>query len=526
MQSSARIFPTVQRGTLREDALTSFRVGARQLINPRTNAPWTNAEIAATTAKGSPRYIDADALDLVLQLEQSRGLYLADQVRQDRASTKWLTDFHGPMWGLTYLPSAGGSGLVSAPCAPSTTYFGSTTLGAPTASVAADTAGNSYQVLFQVTSPSDGTPAALTLAALSGGEDTNLAAGAILTWSTNVPLGAAPTATVAAQFRGGVGAETDAQFVRRLQRRTRHKAGSGNRSELCAWAEAFSTSIDVTFAYSAILYAGTGLLVPVAKRASNVRGPLGRIPSVALLAGLTGYLVPPGSPVVPDFALLWTAPPVATPSDMAITLSMPLGNDAGWADFQPWPMLANGVPAAVGINILSNQTHFQVNNAGPLPIGVTQPKLMAWDAATSTFEQLNVTSVTFVSGTLFNVVLASAPSMTLALGTSISPWTELAPTIADTIELYFDGLGPGEVIDVSSTSVDPRRSRAYRFVVPNEEYPYRAGAGVTSYLQDALVGSFIDGLLYAVSVAVPPIPADPTTGPGLLVAGNLGVYPM
>lgn len=521
-QGSARIFPTTRRGELREDTLASFRIGARKLINPRTGQPYSDAEIAAATAKGAPKYLDADAIDLVLQLEQSRGLYLADQVRQDRASTEWLKNHHDPMWGLDYLPATGGAGKVLAPCATGTTYPGSTTLGAPTAAQLNDNEGRTYQVISTATA--SGSSVLLDVMAIDVGEQTNLAPGAILRWSANAPLGTEPEATVSSQFRGGLEAETDAQHVRRLQRRSRHKAGSGNRAELTAWAEAYSNAIDVAFAYSCFLYNGTGSIVPVGKRASNVRGPAGRIPSDVLMAELTAYMVPPGSPIVPDLGLLLLAPPTAVPCHLVLSLAMPTGSDAGWADYQPWPVQAGGV--GVTISSLPSATVIRFACSTALPLGVTAPKLMAWDVATSSFEQLNVTGVSEFAPGVFNVSLASAPAMALAPGVMISPYTELASTIADTVQTYFDDLGPGEVIDVSSTSTDPRRARAWRFVPPNEEYPYRAGAGIVSYLQDALLGSFVDGRPESVSQAFPPIPSDPAIGPGLLVAGKVMISPL
>lgn len=112
---------------------------------------------------------------------------------------------------------------------------------------------------------------------------------------------------------------------------------------------------------------------------------------------------------------------------------------------------------------------------------------MAWNVSSSSFFQLDVASVTLVSGSTYNVVLNTAPSTTLLLGMSISPYAKLNDSIALAAQAYMDELGPGEVIDVSSNSTDPRRGRAWRFVPPNEEYPQRAGSNIISVLQDALL---------------------------------------
>jgi hypothetical protein len=535
--SANRYFPVQARGELREDLLTGFAIGARAMVNPATGQPWTAQEIAAAIAPESPQYVEADALDLVMQLEQQRGLWLADQPRVDRASTQFLVNYHAVQWELPYLPATGGTGTVSAPCAPGTTFFGSTTLGDPAATVASDLQGNIYQVLFTVTSDASGDPAELTLAAISTGVATNLAVPTALTWSQNVPLGTSGQPTVDSQFQGGLPAETDAQYQKRLLRYIRHKEGGGNRAQLAAWAAQFSNAVDVAFVYSSILYAGTALLCAIPKRANNVRGPSGRIASSGLVALLTAYLVPPGSTTTPDIGLLLVTGATSQPTDMLCQLQMPVGTVAGWADYVPWPA-ANTVPefGTLGVAVFSvaSQTSFEVACQTALPPGVTAPQMMAWDVTSSSFVELDVQSVVLTAFNTFTVTLNAAPNgTTLAVGTMICPLSQLGVDdasgnqgpLALAAQDYFDGLGPGEVVDVTSTSTDPRRARAYRFVTPQEEYSQRAGSGLISAFQDALVGSVVDGI-FIEGGGVPSLPTDPSQGPGLLTLARLGVYPL
>jgi hypothetical protein len=147
---------------------------------------------------------------------------------------------------------------------------------------------------------------------------------------------------------------------------------------------------------------------------------------------------------------------------------------------------------------------------------------MVFDAARSRFEELDVLSVTAAGGDAFDVVLNTAPSVTLATGQFVSPWTELAPTIGATIEAYFDDLGPGEVIDLTD---DDRAHRAFRHPRTSEQSPARAGSGVLVFLEDALGAVIADATLDYISSNAPPLPTDPADGPFLNVPQHWGVYP-
>ena len=132
-----------------------------------------------------------------------------------------------------------------------------------------------------------------------------------------------------------------------------------------------------------------------------------------------------------------------------------------------------------------------------------------------------MTSVTSAGGTLYDVVLSSAPTKTLLVGDVISPLTKRLVLIAETLESYIDGLGPGELVDPAT---DLRAHRAYRFPEPSEELPQRAGAGVLSALQDALGGSLADSTQDAISLTLPALPAEVIDGPKLIVLGDVGIY--
>jgi hypothetical protein len=147
--------------------------------------------------------------------------------------------------------------------------------------------------------------------------------------------------------------------------------------------------------------------------------------------------------------------------------------------------------------------------------------MMVWNQITSRYEKLNVTSVVFQAGTSYDVVLSSAPAKTLLVGDYICPDTERRLLIAQTVEQYFDSLGPGEVVDLTN---DTRAHRALRFPVPSEEWPQRAGAAILNYLLDALGGSLSDTTLESMSLTTPSLPADPTDSARMIIMNNIGVY--
>ena len=519
-----RQFAIYQRGEVREIMLREMREGLRLLVDPETGASFTEDVIRRATARGSRFYRQAEAVDLVGMGHQKRDEFLAQQLRIDRSGSEFLRNFHGPFWGEGFLPAFGASGTVTATGLAGTIWTGSTTLGDPLAVKATDSAGNRYQVITSATAGAGGT-ASVVLVGIDGGDATNLLAGATVTW-INPPSNSQPTATVAADFSGGVDAETDAEFAVRLASRVRHKPASGNWAHLRAEARAASTAVADAFIYSCALNAGTSLVVVTAKRGSAT-GPSARIPSLAVLAAVRSFLVPPASRVFPGRALVTVLPPVAEPSNMAVQLDMINSSTAGWTDAEPFPPI-NGT-AAVTITTVTDQQDIEItaSGAGLLPGGVSGPlsgvSLMVWNDATSEFEALDVTSVTDLGGGVYQVILGTAPSKTLAVGDFVSPATAVHPSIAEGVTAFFDSLGTGEVLDLATSELG---ARAFRNPRPSEEQSPRAGQTVLRFLEDALGSVLSDSALGAVSTSTPSVPSDPIDGPSLLVAGKIGVYPL
>lgn len=523
-----RAFAFFARGELRDEELRQFRIGLRLLTNPETGNPFTEDELARATQKGSRWWIESDAVDLVAGMAtQSRALLMADQVRIDRANSNYLVNYHGALWGIgDPLPASPGSGLVATPATVGTTYLGSTLIPDPAATTFRDEAGLLYQVLTTVVTPGSGI-AELTLVGVDTGEETNLETGASLTIDQNIPIGASPTATVASTFTGGLPLETNDAYRSRVAAQPRHKAGSGNDAHFRSWGRDASNAVLDVYVYGCAMHAGTVLIYITQKRGSSV-GPNGLRASDATLAAATGYLVPPSSPVVPTRPFIVVTRGNEAPSDSIVQLAQGKGNAAGWADVSPFPGFAT---VQASIDSLVNQTHFTLISDAALPNGATTlsggdvPHLMVWDDATSRFVELRLSSITFsgMSGPryLHAVVLTTAPSKTLAVGDWISPDMARRTTVSVAAEQYFDELGPGEVVDLTT---DTRADTASRFPDPSEEAPSRGGQAIITAISDALGATLAQGTLYSMSVTTPPLPADVVTGPSKLTLGKFAVY--
>jgi len=522
-----RAFPFYGRGTNREDVLRSFRVGLRHLTNPDTGVAFTEREIQTATSDLTRWWMEADAIDLILLSGQARSLWLADQMRIDRASSSWLVGYHGEQWGEAPLDAVGGSGPADALAPVGTLFRGSTVLPDPTACQCVDAAGNSYQVLYTVISALVGgtAKALVTLRALDTGTDTNIPSGTELSWTLNKPALAAEKLTTTADFTGGTPVETMAQFAKRLLDRIRHKPAAGNRSHFRLWTRAASSAVEDAFIYPCAMHAGTVIVVPTQKRSTS-SGPTARVPSSGTLADVTTYLVPPASPVVPTPPLVLVVAGTTQSADLVLGLGMPIGQSSGWTDISPWPTLGAGITRYTSITAVTDQTHFQITRgttSEDLPAGVTAPSMMVFDHATSRYEKLDVLSVILSAGDVFDVVLNAAPAVTLATGQWVSPDAGRRELLAETIEAYFDSLGPGEVVDLDA---DTRAHRAYRFPETSEDWPQRAGEAVTGWLHDALGAALADSNLETISATLPAVPADPADGPERLVLGKVGVYPL
>jgi hypothetical protein len=259
----------------------------------------------------------------------------------------------------------------------------------------------------------------------------------------------------------------------------------------------------------------------VGKRAGT-SGPNARISAATTaLSTVESYIVPPASAVVPAQAHVLVVVPVAESSNTLLRLAMAKGRTSGWTDLSPWPTYTGS--AVSSITNKTSKSLFRIHSDSALPAGVTAPSLMIWNATTSRFEKLNVTSVASFGGGEYTVTLSQDPSADVEVGGYVSPDTERRVEIAEAVEDYFDARGPGEIIDIV-TNTDTRRHRAFRFPEPYEEWPQTAGSGIATYLHDALGVALSSADMISMSVISPTVPTYVETGPSLITLGKLAVY--
>ncbi len=522
-----RRFVTFQRGKVRDDIiLARFRNVMRSKVNPDSQQLFTEDEIAVITQEDSRFFIEADAIDLYGQAIQQRAIWFADQVRPERAASEYLNGFHGALWlPEGKLGATGGSGSVTVSGAPGTIYVGSSTLGDAGANVARDPSGKRYQVLITKNIPLGGSSTIVAFVAIDSGSVTNLAAGTELTW-VNPPIGSQPTATVLTAFSGGFESESDAEYAKRILQRIRNKPGAGNSAQFRLWAQQASTAVEDAFIHPTAFHYGSTLVVITQKRGTSL-GPNARVASIGTLAAVTSFLVPPTSPVVPHHAHVVVAPVNPEPVDLAMQLAMPQGSSGGWTDVDPWPRWSSTYEQGVRVTTVTSQLIFRVTTDEDLegvPLsGIYAPAMAIWDQGKSRFETLDVASVAFISGDIYEITLNNPPVKTITLGDCISPKNERALVVAESFEAYFDELGPGEAVD----EADIRFARCARFPRPDQEFPMRAGQGVIARLDDQLGGAMSEAELSYISQTEPTIPNDIdelVDGTNILTLNVLGIY--
>lgn len=534
-----REFVTYRRGQVRDEIiLTHFRNALRTINNPATGRAFTEDEIARSTSPGTRRYVEADALDVVLKTTQQRAMTLADQMDPRRANSRMLETFHARMWvGGGKLPAYPSSGDVQASGVAGTSCVGSLSLGDASALVGVDGNGVEYQLLATEALSAEGS-ARLTLKALAGGAGTNIPIGTEITWTVNKPAGLAAKAAVVEQvgysgrgFSGGYDGESDADLVTRIGDAYADRAGGGNAAQFQQWALEASSAVEQAFVYPCALHAGSVIVSPTQRRDRSIlAGPSGRLPTAAMISDLTAQLVPPASPVVPEGAFVLVVAPASQDVDLVLRIAMTQGAGAGWFNAIPWPNPAIAAPVtdtpAVAITSVVSVTEVLVSTTATLPGGATQltdtaaPALMVWVQSASRFERLDVASVTSLGSSSYRVVLNSAPDHVLAIGNRISPYTDRAEEIAVALEQYFDLLGPGEVV----ASSDPRWARAARRPFPSVRYPAKIGTTLETSVADMLGTAASDVSAPVVSRTVTDLSGDLANGPNMMILGAVSVY--
>lgn len=508
-------FERFQPGEIREQMLGSFRESLRRLPDPVTGVAASEDVIRQSTMEDSRYWVEANDLDLVLLGVQRREFFVGQQIDPRLASSAFLENFHGPAAKLPRLTAFGGSGSVQSAAVPGTTFFGSTTLPNALATQAKDKAGLRYQCFFNSLANPQGI-ATITLVGVDTGTATNLEVGEILQW-INPPGGSAPKCTVVGEaFRGGVPTESDQEWGSRLFDARGKRPRAGNPAHFQLWARRALNSVEQAFIYPCALNSGS-TIVCVSQKRSVSAGPLARIAGLVTTTVVSGYLTPPGSPVVPGRVHVVVVAATPQSTNISLKLALAKGLPSGWAQANSWPGF---VTTAATIGTVTTQTQFRMHSdTAPPSVGV--PEIMVWNATTSRFERLAVVSVVAAGSNNYDVVLSTAPDKNLAPGDYISPYTARHEAVAKGVEGFFDSLGPGEVVDLAT---DMRAVRAFRRPIPQQSYPSQVTSEVLEFIRES-VGSPVTGsTIGALSQSAPTIPVTASSGPNQLVVGKVGIY--
>lgn len=526
---AVREFEVALRGEVRDLIMDYFRSGLRMCTNPETGNLFTEDEIVRATAPGSRWYREAQAIDDAMQGEQRRALFINDQLRINRACTRWLEEYHARQWDPDgRLAATRGSGSVEISGTAGTPIVWSTDVPDETAYWGTSASGVRVQVFASdVIGPLGNVTA--TMIAMEPGAASNLAIGDIITWANRDP-GMAPQATVTTQWGGGTDIETDAEWASRMEANQRHRPGSGNDAQQRAWARRSSNAIEDAFIYPCAFGDGSFMVCILQKRGAGITTPLARIPSSTVKADAVAYLTPPGSPVEPTPPRVMVVEPWQVLADFGIRLSLLSGSDGGWTDARPWPNIIG--PTSTSLPRLTSLSAPTANMTAPYDTyfpgysttatltGADCPRLMFWYAAESEWRELTgVDSIANTSANTYAITFSAVPAG-LTSTSVISPLTELRDSIAQACRDYMDERGPGELY----ADTDYRFARCSRFPEPREEKPFRIGAEIATRAMDGVAGAAGDADL-PYQLETPGTPVD-AVSPQMYFLGKVGVYPL
>lgn len=338
----------------------------------------------------------------------------------------------------------------------------------------------------------NGDPCAIV--AKDTGPGTNLDAGTQLVWTSPPPgIGDAVVVLADASGRGltgGTDAETEEDYLARIQQEKQNRAASGNDAQYQLTAEATpNAGVQKSFTYAAVTGTLTTCVVCTVKPAH----PGGsRAPSAAQVSLIEAHVA--GEMPADDGASHGMI--VDQPTDVVYAFDWAEGA-LGWEDAVQWPQFfatsPSSGPAAVVVSSVASATVFTLRTANNIYTGIRQPvagqTLGFYDRVNFAFIRKRILSFTgtgpwvVTCDTSNNV---SDTSFTPEVGQRAMPWSESlnSPGVlyaegqaadgtreavpASGLLAYFDTLGPGE--QVSSFYDEGMRQR--RNPRPPKAWPF------------------------------------------------------
>lgn len=399
--------------------------------------------LTADTASGTQPFIDASVL-----ADQMTGIYAgvikAGNNTLVRTSFGKQLDLLGDSQNVPRRPAVGSTGFVTV-----TTSTGGGTI------FAGDEIRSSGGLRFQATRTAVyATGDTVPVQGLDTGPSTNLAAGAVMTWTSPRP-GISPTAVVFEQqsgagLEGGADIEADGSYQDRIIAARSTRPASGNDAEYIEAVEGTpGVPIEKAFAYSAVLGPGSiAVAFTVRADAPGVSRRSSGAQEGVVDARLRSLF--PGDDMIFVLHLLADA--------VTIALRVSWATEAeGWVDATPWPPYyaptASGTPGAVIVDgsVTPTATSFKLKTSNVTYTAVAQPAvgdtIAFYDPSSEAFIQKRIGSFTGTGPWVITcdaTFAASDASFVPVAGQRVSPWSPSLDAVAVPVATYVDGMGPGE----------------------------------------------------------------------------------
>ncbi len=440
--------------TIRDGILRVIRSGliARSVTNPNVTI-------------GSDWYVLAQAVANQLAVVEANANVKADELMPDTATEEQLARIC-EIYGLAKQAAAGATGSVEITASAAVTIATNDEL--------IDSAGLSYKVTSGgVFADGDSVP----VYAVSTGEATNLAAGAVLRWVSTPAFCDERTEVTAGGLVNGIDAEDDEVLRARLFAVLQVPPVSGNSEHVAEFAEASTGSVQKAFPYPAIQGPST---VHVACTAAPTETNKSR---EVTSATMTGTVEPYVQGLLPEHAYSVITTVTDVDTDVAFGLILPEaatasppGPGGGWVNGTPWPAPDNSATFRCTVTAVTSTVQFTVDALTSPTANVTQIHWMSpytW--------QLYSALVTVVSGTSgAYVITIDQPFTGIATGCYIWPKCQNGQEYVDAVLAAYALMGPGEKTSNASALV-----RGFRHPRSAAGWPMSLGGHLTQAISNA-----------------------------------------
>ncbi len=281
------------------------------------------------------------------------------------------------------------------------------------------------------------------------GDQTNLPAGTVLTWTSKRP-GVAQKCTVFALpnglgLEGGRGEETNAEVIDRIKAAKAVPPAAGNDAEVQRFvAQTPGVPVQAVFTYPALYGPGTTAyaftLAPATAGAS-------RSPNAVQMAATRAYAIGklPKDDNIIDMLV------IEVPTDLMLRVRWSPGS-VGWLDAVQWPPFVGGGINTMKVTSVTDALNFEVTTPTVPVVPQVGSTFAFFDTLSKTFKRKRVLSSSVVSPFVLGIVCdpsngASDLDFVPAIGDTPCPYSESLDGLVAPVLEAFAGLGPGELFD-------------------------------------------------------------------------------